>query len=49
VAGVVSALEADHQLGLLCEQVDDLPLPFVAPLGADDYQTSHCVPESRYR
>ena len=34
VAGVVAALEADHEVGLLGEQVGDLPLSFVAPLGA---------------
>ena len=38
VAGVVAALEADHEVGLLGEQVDDLALTLVAPLGAhDDY------------
>ena len=36
VAGVVAALEADHEVGLLGEQVRDLSLSFVAPLGADD-------------
>jgi hypothetical protein len=36
VAGVVAALEADHGIRPLSEQVRDLPLPFVAPLGADD-------------
>ena len=41
VAGVVAALEADHQVGLLGEQVDDLPLPLVAPLGAHDHETRH--------
>ena len=37
VAGVVAALEADHEVGLLGEQVGDLPLALVAPLGADDH------------
>ena len=36
VAGVVAALEADHEVGPLGEQVGDLPLAFVAPLGAHD-------------
>ncbi len=36
VPGVVAALEADHEVGLLREQVGDLPLSFIAPLGADD-------------
>ena len=41
VTGVVSTLEADHQIGLLGEQVDDLALPFVAPLGAHDHKSRH--------
>ena len=32
---------ADHEVGLLGEQVDDLALALVAPLGADDYHTWH--------
>src|SRR4029079_6398941 len=34
VSRVVAALEADHEIGLLGEQVHDLPLPLVAPLGS---------------
>ena len=41
VAGVVAALEPDDEVGLLGEQVHDLPLPLVAPLGAHDHQTRH--------
>ena len=41
VAGVVAALEADHEVGLLGEQVHDLSLPLVAPLGAHDHETRH--------
>ena len=36
VAGVVAALIADHDVGPLGEQVGDLSLPLVAPLGADN-------------
>ncbi len=36
VAGVVAALEARHRGDALGEQVDDLALALVAPLGADD-------------
>ena len=36
VAGVVPALEARHGRGALGEQIDDLALAFIAPLGADD-------------
>ena len=41
VAGVVAALKADHDVRLLGEQVGDLSLPFVAPLGADYDETGH--------
>jgi hypothetical protein len=41
VAGVVAALEAHHGVGLLGEQVGDLPLALVAPLGADDDDAGH--------
>ena len=41
VAGVVAALEADHEIGLLGKQVHDLSLPLVAPLGADYHQSRH--------
>jgi hypothetical protein len=34
VAGVVAAVVAGHHLHLLREEIDDLPLAFVAPLGA---------------
>ena len=38
VAGVVAALEANDDVGLLGNQVDDLALALIAPLGADyDY------------
>ena len=36
VAGVVAALVAGHEVEGRGDQVDDLPLPFVAPLAADD-------------
>src|SRR5205823_4394413 len=36
VAGVVAAVEADHDVGAGGEEIDDLPLPFVAPLRTDD-------------
>ena len=36
VAGVVAALEADDDIGVVGEQIDDLALALVAPLGADD-------------
>ena len=48
VAGVRPALIAADEVGVLREQVDDLPLPLVAPLGADDDGRGHgaecCTP-----
>jgi probable phosphoglycerate mutase len=41
VAGVVAALVADHDLHLLGEQIGQLALALVAPLGADDHGTGH--------
>ena len=42
VAGIVAALEAHDDVGLLRQPVDDLALPLVAPLGADDDNIGHC-------
>ena len=42
VAGVVAALEADHHVRVLGEEVGDLPLALVAPLGAHDDDAGHC-------
>jgi hypothetical protein len=36
VAGVVTALEAHHALGVVRQPVHDLALALVTPLGADD-------------
>ena len=47
VAGVVAALEADHEVRVLGEQVGDLALALVAPLGAHDHDAGHVV-ESVY-
>ncbi len=41
VASVVAAVEAGHDLDLLREQVHDLSLAFVAPLGADHNDIRH--------
>ncbi len=37
VAGVVAALEADDGADILRQQIDDLALAFIAPLGAQHY------------
>ena len=41
VTGIVTALEADDDIGLLRQPVDNLALPFVTPLGADDDDIGH--------
>ena len=41
MAGIVTALEAHDDIGLLRQPVDDLALPLVAPLGADDDNIGH--------
>src|SRR5215471_14711692 len=41
MTGIVSALKTNDDVGLLRQPVDDLALPFVAPLGADDDHISH--------
>src|SRR4051794_19068711 len=41
MAGIVAALEAHDDVGLFRQPVDDLALPFVAPLGADDDNIGH--------
>ena len=48
VAGVVAALVAGDDVEPLGEQVDDLALPLVAPLGADhDGAGHHASPRAR--
>ena len=46
VPGVVAALEAHDGVGPLGEQVGDLALALVAPLGADDHDSGHVAPAS---
>jgi hypothetical protein len=41
MAGVVAALEADDDIGVLGKQIDDLAFTFIAPLGADDCDVGH--------
>ncbi len=41
VAGIVAALETHDDVSLLRQPVDDLALPLVAPLGADDDNIGH--------
>ena len=41
VAGVMTALEANDDVGLLRQPIDDLAFAFVAPLRADDHDVRH--------
>jgi hypothetical protein len=41
VSGVVAALGADNDVGLFGENVDDFSLPFVTPLGPNQYCIRH--------
>src|ERR1700732_2451680 len=41
MARIVAALETHDDIGLLRQPVDDLALPLVAPLGADDNNVGH--------
>src|ERR1700692_2830963 len=43
MAGIVAALEAHDNVSILRQPVDDLALPFVAPLGADDDNIGHSL------
>jgi hypothetical protein len=41
VAGVVAAVEADHDVSLLAELVDDATFAFIAPLRTDTHDIAH--------
>src|ERR1700720_556047 len=41
MAGIIPTLTAHHDIGVGGEHVDDLPLPFVAPLRADQDRVGH--------
>jgi hypothetical protein len=41
VAGVGTASPARHHVRVLRQKVDDLPLPFIAPLGSDNNYDGH--------
>ena len=38
---VIATLEADDDVGVLGEEIDDLAFAFVSPLGADDCNVGH--------
>src|SRR5271166_1529421 len=44
VAGIVAALVADDQIHVLGEEVGELALPLVAPLGSDHHGRGHVAP-----
>jgi hypothetical protein len=41
MAGVIASLEAHDDVGLLGEQVRELSLALIAPLGADYHDSRH--------
>jgi len=41
VAGVMTSLKPNNQIGLGRKEVNDLPLPFIAPLGPYDHDSRH--------
>ena len=43
VTGVVAALKADDDVGVVREEIDDLALAFVSPLSADDCNVGHVI------
>jgi hypothetical protein len=43
MAGVVTALASDNDIGVGGKDVDDLSLPFIAPLRADQDRIGHDV------
>src|SRR5947209_8441685 len=47
VAGIVAALVADDDVGMLGKNVDDLALPFVTPLRSDHNHRGHDSSASR--
>src|SRR5579859_7748100 len=49
VSGVVASLEAHDRVDLLGEQVGDLALALIAPLGADDHYSGHRAQSRRVR
>ena len=49
VAGVRAALIADHPVGALGENVDELALPFIAPLRTDDDDRAIALSKHVYR
>ena len=44
MSGIMSTLEADHDVGLLGQPIDDLPLPLVPPLGTNHDHIGHAAP-----
>jgi hypothetical protein len=41
VAGVIAPLKPDNNIGMFCQQINDLALAFITPLGADYDYVSH--------
>jgi hypothetical protein len=43
MAGIVAALEANDDIGVLCEEVDDFSFTFVSPLCSYDRDVRHLL------
>ena len=41
MAGVVTSVVADNKVEIGCQDVDNLSLPFITPLGADNHDVFH--------
>ncbi len=41
MTGVIATLEANDDVSVLGEEIDDLTFAFVSPLGADDCNVGH--------
>ena len=49
MARIMATLETHHCIDLISQQIDDLALALVAPLGADnDYIATHAIPFTLY-
>jgi hypothetical protein len=46
VPSVIAALKTNDDVGVLGEKVDDLPFPFLSPLGSNDDNGRHDPPLS---
>jgi hypothetical protein len=41
VPSIIPPLEPYHEIGVLGQQINDLPFPFISPLSSDDHDIGH--------